>query len=114
MLHLDMSALTILDVLSEQEFLKVSPSPPFCTPHTLMTNRNLRLASNSRYSQMIPRDFYRNRARLGAMLGGKSKLSRRNKRTIYKMCIRTPMTYASPVFAHAAPKALDRLQVIQN
>ncbi|GBP59528.1 28S ribosomal protein S27, mitochondrial [Eumeta japonica] len=36
----------------------------------------------------------------------------RNKRTMYKMCIRTMMTYASPVFAHAAPKALDRLQVI--
>ncbi|GBP57977.1 Probable RNA-directed DNA polymerase from transposon BS [Eumeta japonica] len=49
-------------------------------------------------------------ARLGALLGRKSKLSRRNKRTIYKMCIRTVMTYASPVFAHAAPKALHRLQ----
>ncbi|GBP70085.1 Probable RNA-directed DNA polymerase from transposon BS [Eumeta japonica] len=56
--------------------------------------------------------FYK--ARLGAMLGRKSKLSRRNKRTIYKMCIRAVMTYASPVFAHAAPKALHRLQVIQN
>ncbi|GBP56338.1 Probable RNA-directed DNA polymerase from transposon BS [Eumeta japonica] len=56
--------------------------------------------------------FYK--ARLGAMLGRKSKLSRRNKRIIYKMCIRTVMTYASPVFAHAAPKALHRLQVIQN
>ncbi|GBP12342.1 Probable RNA-directed DNA polymerase from transposon BS [Eumeta japonica] len=56
--------------------------------------------------------FYK--ARLGAMLGRKSKLSRRNKRTIYKMCIRMVMTYASPVFAHAAPKALHRLQVIQN
>ncbi|GBP61680.1 RNA-directed DNA polymerase from mobile element jockey [Eumeta japonica] len=52
-------------------------------------------------------------ARLGAMLGRKSKLSRRNKRTLYKMCIRTVMTYAYPVFAHAAPKALHRLQVIQ-
>ncbi|GBP87927.1 hypothetical protein EVAR_100222_1 [Eumeta japonica] len=30
------------------------------------------------------------------------------------MCIRTAMTYASPVFAHAAPKALNSLQVIQN
>ncbi|GBP45163.1 Probable RNA-directed DNA polymerase from transposon X-element [Eumeta japonica] len=56
--------------------------------------------------------FYK--ARLGAVLGRKSKLSRRNKRTIYKMCIRTVMTYASPVIAHAAPKALHRLQVIQN
>ncbi|GBP50544.1 Probable RNA-directed DNA polymerase from transposon BS [Eumeta japonica] len=53
-------------------------------------------------------------ARLGAMLGRKSKLSRRNKLTLYKMCIRTVLTYASPVFAHAAPKALHRLQVIQN
>ncbi|GBP51060.1 Probable RNA-directed DNA polymerase from transposon X-element [Eumeta japonica] len=56
--------------------------------------------------------FYK--ARLGAVLGRKSKLSRRNKRTIYKMCIRTVMTYASSVFAHAAPKALHRLQEIQN
>ncbi|GBP05413.1 Probable RNA-directed DNA polymerase from transposon X-element [Eumeta japonica] len=48
------------------------------------------------------------------MLGRKSKLSRRNKRTLYKMCIRTVMTYACPVFAHAAPKALYRLQVVQN
>ncbi|GBP56436.1 Probable RNA-directed DNA polymerase from transposon BS [Eumeta japonica] len=52
--------------------------------------------------------FYK--AWLGTMLGRKSKLSRRNKRTIYKMCIRTVMTYASPVFAHAAPKTLHRLQ----
>ncbi|GBP46771.1 hypothetical protein EVAR_10738_1 [Eumeta japonica] len=44
----------------------------------------------------------------------KSKLSRRNKRTIYKMCIRTVMTYASPVFAHAAPKALHRLQGLRT
>ncbi|GBP43581.1 hypothetical protein EVAR_87498_1 [Eumeta japonica] len=44
----------------------------------------------------------------------KRKLSRRNKRTIYKMCIRTVLTYTSPVFAQAASKALDRLQVIQN
>ncbi|GBP89700.1 RNA-directed DNA polymerase from mobile element jockey [Eumeta japonica] len=56
--------------------------------------------------------FYK--ARLGAMLGRKSKLSRRNKRTIYKMCIRTVMTYASPVFAHAAPKALHRLQGLRT
>ncbi|GBP15404.1 Probable RNA-directed DNA polymerase from transposon BS [Eumeta japonica] len=53
-------------------------------------------------------------ARLGAVLGRKSKLSRRNKRTIYKMCIRTVMTYASPVFAHAAPKALHRLQGLRT
>ncbi|GBP51834.1 Probable RNA-directed DNA polymerase from transposon BS [Eumeta japonica] len=53
-------------------------------------------------------------ARLGAILGRKSKLPRRNKRTLYKMCIRTVMTYASPVFAHADPKVLYRLQVVQN
>ncbi|GBP58968.1 Probable RNA-directed DNA polymerase from transposon X-element [Eumeta japonica] len=43
------------------------------------------------------------------MVGRKTKLSRRNKRIVYKM-----MTYTSPVFAHAGPKALDRLQLIQN
>ncbi|GBP37452.1 hypothetical protein EVAR_79384_1 [Eumeta japonica] len=53
-------------------------------------------------------------ARLGAVFGRKSKLSRRNKRTIYKMCIRTVMTYASPVFDHAAPKALHRLQGLRT
>ncbi|GBP28202.1 hypothetical protein EVAR_76297_1 [Eumeta japonica] len=46
--------------------------------------------------------FYK--ARLGAMLGRKSKLSRRNKRTIYKMCIRTVMTY--PCLRSRRPKAL--------
>ncbi|GBP35798.1 RNA-directed DNA polymerase from mobile element jockey [Eumeta japonica] len=56
----------------------------------------------------------RNPGRLGAILGRKSKLSQPNKRTIYKMCLRTAMAYASPVFAHAAPKALNSLQVIQN
>ncbi|GBP73502.1 hypothetical protein EVAR_57397_1 [Eumeta japonica] len=49
-------------------------------------------------------------ARLGAMLGRKSKLSRCIKPTIYERYIRMVMTYASPVFAHAAPKALYRLQ----
>ncbi|GBP66543.1 Probable RNA-directed DNA polymerase from transposon BS [Eumeta japonica] len=48
------------------------------------------------------------------MLGRKSKLSQHNKRTIYKICIWTVLTYAFPIFAHAAPKTLDRLQVIHN
>ncbi|GBP27596.1 hypothetical protein EVAR_102848_1 [Eumeta japonica] len=51
--------------------------------------------------------FYR--CRLGAMLGRKSILLLRNKRTIYKMCIRLAMTYMSPVFAHAVPKGLSRI-----
>ncbi|GBP56328.1 RNA-directed DNA polymerase from mobile element jockey [Eumeta japonica] len=55
-----------------------------------------------------------NRERLGVIPGRKRKLLLRNKRTICKMCIRTAMTYASFVFAHAAPKALNSLQVIQN
>ncbi|GBP55087.1 Probable RNA-directed DNA polymerase from transposon BS [Eumeta japonica] len=40
-----------------------------------------------------------------------------DKRQLYHLStasIGTVMTYASPVFAHAAPKVLDRLQVIQN
>ncbi|GBP50225.1 RNA-directed DNA polymerase from mobile element jockey [Eumeta japonica] len=56
--------------------------------------------------------FYK--ARFRAMLGRKSKLSRRNKRTIYKMFIRTVMTCATPVFAHAAPKAPHRLQGLRT
>ncbi|GBP01301.1 Probable RNA-directed DNA polymerase from transposon X-element [Eumeta japonica] len=48
------------------------------------------------------------------MIGRKSKMSLLNKRTLYMMCIRPVMTYACPVFAHAAPTALQDLQVIQN
>ncbi|GBP94792.1 Probable RNA-directed DNA polymerase from transposon BS [Eumeta japonica] len=48
--------------------------------------------------------FYQ--SRLKGMLGRNSKLSLRNKRTLYLMCIRTVLTYASPVFAHAAPNRL--------
>ncbi|GBP55071.1 RNA-directed DNA polymerase from mobile element jockey [Eumeta japonica] len=55
--------------------------------------------------------FYQ--SRLKGMLGRYSKLSLRNKRTLYLMCIRTVLTYASPVFAHA-PKTLKKLQVLQN
>ncbi|GBP00166.1 hypothetical protein EVAR_62495_1 [Eumeta japonica] len=36
------------------------------------------------------------------MIGRKSKMSLLNKRTLYTMCIRPVMTYACPVFAHAA------------
>ncbi|GBP89456.1 RNA-directed DNA polymerase from mobile element jockey [Eumeta japonica] len=56
--------------------------------------------------------FYQ--SRLKGMLGRNSKLSLRNKRTLYLMCIRTVLTYASPVFAHAAPNRLKKLQVLQN
>ncbi|GBP81379.1 hypothetical protein EVAR_61777_1 [Eumeta japonica] len=55
-------------------------------------------------------NFYQ--TRLNGMLGRKSKLSLRNKRTIYLMCIGTMMTYASPVFAYAIPTTLKKLQVI--
>ncbi|GBP87638.1 RNA-directed DNA polymerase from mobile element jockey [Eumeta japonica] len=56
--------------------------------------------------------FYQ--SRLKGMLGRNSKLSLRNKRTLYLMCIRTVLTYASPVFAHAVPNTLKKLQVLQN
>ncbi|GBP34202.1 Probable RNA-directed DNA polymerase from transposon BS [Eumeta japonica] len=41
-------------------------------------------------------------------------MSLRNKRTIYTMCIRPVMTYASPVFVHARPDLLYDLQIVQN
>ncbi|GBP92152.1 Probable RNA-directed DNA polymerase from transposon X-element [Eumeta japonica] len=53
-------------------------------------------------------------SRLSGMIGRKSKMSLLNKRTLYTMCIRPVMTYACPVFVHAAPTALQDLQVIQN
>ncbi|GBP21230.1 RNA-directed DNA polymerase from mobile element jockey [Eumeta japonica] len=49
-------------------------------------------------------------SRLSSMIGKKSKMSLRNKCTLYKVCIRPVMTYAAPVFAHANPKALYQLQ----
>ncbi|GBP82284.1 Probable RNA-directed DNA polymerase from transposon BS [Eumeta japonica] len=56
--------------------------------------------------------FYQ--SRLYGMIGRKSKMSLRNKRTLYLMCIRPVMTYACPVFAHAAPNIIKKLQKIQN
>ncbi|GBP57125.1 Probable RNA-directed DNA polymerase from transposon BS [Eumeta japonica] len=53
-------------------------------------------------------------SRLYFMIGRKNKMSLRNKRTIYTMCIRPVMTYAIPVFTHTQPDALYELQVRQN
>ncbi|CAK1583179.1 unnamed protein product [Parnassius mnemosyne] len=52
--------------------------------------------------------------RLNSMLGRHSKMSLRNKRTLYKVCIRPVMTYAAPVFAQADNKIINELQVVQN
>lgn len=52
--------------------------------------------------------------RLNGMIGRHSKMSLRNKRTLYKVCIRPVLSYASPVFAHTSQLNIHRLQVIQN
>lgn len=52
--------------------------------------------------------------RLFYLIGRKSKMSLRNKLTLYQACIRPVMTYASPVFAHVAPSLLKKLQTLQN
>ncbi|CAK1588831.1 unnamed protein product [Parnassius mnemosyne] len=52
--------------------------------------------------------------RLNSMLGRHSKMSLRNKRTLYKVCIRPVMTYSAPIFAHANDKIINELQVVQN
>ncbi|GBP92316.1 RNA-directed DNA polymerase from mobile element jockey [Eumeta japonica] len=41
-------------------------------------------------------------------------MSLRNKCKLYKVSIRSVMTYVAPVFAHAGPKALYQLQILQN
>lgn len=61
----------------------------------------------------------RNRAafvlgRLHPLINKKSKMSLRNKLTLYKTCIRPIMTYASVAFAHCRPPLIKRLQTIQN
>ncbi|GBP06875.1 Probable RNA-directed DNA polymerase from transposon X-element [Eumeta japonica] len=58
------------------------------------------------------RKFYQ--SRLYGTIGRTSKMSLRNKRTLYLMCIRPVMTYTCPVFAHAAPNIIKKLQKIQN
>ncbi|GBP32882.1 hypothetical protein EVAR_81672_1 [Eumeta japonica] len=58
-LHSDMSALTRLDVLPEQEFLTVLPSHPYCTLRAQTTYRDRLLAFISRYSSIIAL-YYRN------------------------------------------------------
>lgn len=61
----------------------------------------------------------RNRAlfvlgRLGPMINKFSKMSLRNKLTLYKTCVRPIMTYASVAFAHVSMTLLKPLQVVQN
>ncbi|GBP04845.1 RNA-directed DNA polymerase from mobile element jockey [Eumeta japonica] len=53
-------------------------------------------------------------SRLSGMISKKSKMSLRNKCTLYKVCIRPVMTDAELVFGHADPKALYQLQILQN
>ncbi|GBP71469.1 Probable RNA-directed DNA polymerase from transposon X-element [Eumeta japonica] len=110
--HPDMSALTRPDVLSEQEFLKAPPCLSCCTPRIRMTYRGRCPASNSRYSPMIPLSTIR------IVLGnGPSSTSREQLMSWVNGSLnggqRTVMTYVSPVFAHAALKALDRLQDLE-
>ncbi|TLM35181.1 reverse transcriptase family protein, partial [Acinetobacter baumannii] len=52
--------------------------------------------------------------RLYPMICRRSKMSLRNKVTLYKTCIRPVMTYASVVFAHAARIHLKSFQIIQS
>ncbi|GBP07034.1 Probable RNA-directed DNA polymerase from transposon BS [Eumeta japonica] len=123
--HAGMSALTRQDVLSEQEFLKAPPSPLlYLRTQTIYRDRR-RLASNSRYSRTI--------SRFTAVGIGAPRFTLLLQRAIDELDqwfrkwrievnpdksaaiqFKTVMTYASPVFAHAAPKALHRLQEIQN
>lgn len=61
----------------------------------------------------------RNRAafilgRLHPLINRRSKMNLRHKVTLYKVCIRPVMTYASIVFAHASPSNLRKFQVLQN
>ncbi|GBP17634.1 Probable RNA-directed DNA polymerase from transposon BS [Eumeta japonica] len=115
--HLGMSALTRQDVLSEQEFLKAPPSLLCCTPRTQTMYRDRRrLASNSRYSRTIPRSF--TEIGIGAPdsppplqraideLGQWFRKWRIEVNPDKSAAIqfKTVMTYASPVFAHAARK----------
>lgn len=51
-------------------------------------------------------------SRLHQLLCKKSKMSLRNKLTLYKTCIRPVMTYASVAFAHT--RSVKSLQIIQN
>ncbi|GBO98720.1 hypothetical protein EVAR_91771_1 [Eumeta japonica] len=85
-----------------------------------------RLASNSRYSRTIPRSFTEigiehliHPPPLQRAIDELGQWFRKwrievNPDKSAAIQFKTVMTYASPVFAHAAPKALHRLQVIQN
>ncbi|GBP19580.1 hypothetical protein EVAR_102128_1 [Eumeta japonica] len=55
---IDTNALTELDDVSEQEFLKAPPFLPYCTLHTITIFYIHHQASNSRYSRTIPRFIF--------------------------------------------------------
>lgn len=52
--------------------------------------------------------------RIGWLIGRRSRMSLRNKLTIYKSFILPVMTYASPVWAHAAPWLIEKLRRRHN
>ncbi|GBP40859.1 RNA-directed DNA polymerase from mobile element jockey [Eumeta japonica] len=107
---------------------KVQFPVPYDTPHLKVLSKSIPWQHNYKYlgitidkhlhfTDHITRVrklalFYL--SRLYGMIGRKSKMSLRNKRTTYTMCIRPVMTYASPVIAHAGPDRLYDLQIVQH
>lgn len=104
---------TRLSSLKKQVKLHGQPIPWASSTKYLGVTLDKRL-NFSKHIQIV-----RNRAafflgRLAPLIGSRSKMSLRNKVTIYKTCIRPVMTYASAAFAHASPFDLEKLQIIQN
>ncbi|GBP35324.1 hypothetical protein EVAR_20697_1 [Eumeta japonica] len=95
--HLGMSALTRQDVLSEQEFLK---APPSAVP----------AYTNDTATVVVWRPTRRAIDELGQWFRKEDSNPDKSAAIQFK----TVMTYASPVFAHAAPKALHRLQGLRT
>ena len=78
--------------------------------------KNLSVVLDSKFSFRPHIKYVRNKAtcamsRLYPLICKRSKVSLRNKLTLYKTCIRPIMTYACVVFAHTK---IDLLQRVQN
>ncbi|GBP83099.1 Probable RNA-directed DNA polymerase from transposon X-element [Eumeta japonica] len=121
-----MSALTGQDVLSEQEFLKAPPSlsavPAYTNDVPRPSSSGVQLALFADDTALFtevgigapihPPPLQRAIDELGQWF--RKWRIEVNPDKSAAIQFKTVMTYASPVFAHAAPKALHRLQVIQN
>ncbi|GFW21863.1 RNA-directed DNA polymerase from mobile element jockey [Trichonephila clavipes] len=97
-------------------------------PETTLQNQRIPWSQHTKYLGVIidknltfrqhityVRNKFKNATRqLYSLIGKKSKLNRRNKMLIYTLILKPLLTYASPIWAHAARTNINLIEISQN